>query len=343
MKVRVDVCVGQDLSAEIDTAFLEKRESWLPGTGIYLEFILKGIYNESFDFKVESDTPEILVTRHSWNRFFINIQQSGNVDFKLVQKGTVLGEKAVRFKVAALELPLLFSCPDLLCSPVSDIRFFANRISENLVNGTRFSLFTTKNLEGLRSLKLEPPAQFWKVYELILSILTERGLKVYITPFDYRTLYSLDVIAELKPLLFQYIEKSAKFRIVWDFSSGIRRKELGGLIDGIVGHFGSDVKMALRADMFAKVGGEGFAQSFVEFRLQDKIPTNERGVKIARIKDYTKDYFVVREFTKMAVSSGWGVEVAPRFDTRDLKKIQYSLSRSLYMGYCDATLRNESK
>ena len=37
----------------------------------------------------------------------------------------------------------------------SEIRFFANRLAENLNNGTRFILFTTQHLEYLNHLDFE--------------------------------------------------------------------------------------------------------------------------------------------------------------------------------------------
>jgi len=341
MKVRVDVCLGQDLP-EIDLSFLTRRETWLPGTGIYLEFNLKGTYTEGYDFKVESDVPEVVVTKYSWNRFFINIQQSGIVTFSVVQKGVVVVSKEITFKVSVISVPLIYSVNDLLCSSVADIRFFANRLADNTINGTRFSLFTTRNLEGLCSMNLQPNPAFWRIYELILSILTERGLKVYITPYDYRTLYTFSLITSLKDIMLGYMDRSAKFKVVWDMSSGLRKKELGSTIDIITNRFGKDIKLAVRADMFNKVGGEGFAQSFVEFRLKDRVPGNDRGIKIARIKDITRDYFAIRTFAKQAVENGWGVEYSPRYEGHDLRKIQYSLSRAMYIGYLDAVGEDKS-
>jgi hypothetical protein len=143
------------------------------------------------------------------------------------------------------------------------------------------------------------------------------------------------MISSLRELLVEYVEKSAKFKVIWDLTSGVRRKELGSTIDFLVNKFGKDIKLAVRADMFNKVGGEGFAQTFVEFHLKDKIPYNDRGIKIARIKDFTRDYFAIRSFTKDAVESGWGVEFSPRLDARDLRKVQYSLSRAVFIGYSD--------
>jgi len=334
MKVRVDVYVGD--KNEFDTSFLERRTHWLPYTGIYLEFILKGVYDEKLDFQVTSSAPEaILVSRHSWNRFFLNIQGTGSVEFAVIRDGKSCIEKTLDFDVVNSDVPLLFSVPSLVSFPISDVRFFANRLSENLVNGTRINLFTAKQLETLMQCEFKlDDSVLWRLLELIFSILTERGLVVFLSPFNSEMGYPLEMLQKLREVLFWCVERGMKFRIVWDLCSGLRKRELESMIDALVGRFGHDISLAVSPECINKVGGEGFSHIFKEFKDKADIPENERGVKIARYQGKA-DYYGLRSFTRRAATSGWGTEYLYLNPNKHLRKIRYSLSRALYQGYQD--------
>jgi hypothetical protein len=337
MKIRVDVYVGDE--SKFDTEFLEKRKQWLPYTGIYLEFILKGMFEEQVDFRITpSDKESILVNKHSWNRFFLNIQGSGSVKFELLKGDKCLTEKTIEFDVVKIEVPLLFSLSNLFNHHISDIRFFANRLAENLNNGTRFVLFTTQHLEYLNQLDFEfkNAESHLRLCELVFSILTERGLTVFITPFSEEVPYLLKALPKYKNALLWYMEKSKKFRIVWDLSSGLRDKEMNSFVDSAVGRFGRDIPLVVSKNVFGKLGGEGFSYFKKEFELKEVIPQNERGIKIASYSSGKADYYALRRFAEQAVESGWGVEYICTDPGRSLHNIRYSFGRALYQGYLDA-------
>jgi len=336
MKIRVDVYLGDE--NKFDTEFLEKRKVWLPYTGIYLEFILKGMFEERVDFRITSSNKEnILVNQHSWNRFFLNIQSSGSVRFELLKGEKCLTERTVGFDVVKTEVPLLFSVPNLFSYHVSDIRFFANRLAENLNNGTRFVLFTSRHLEYLNQLDFEfkNAESHLKLCELVFSILTERGLAVFITPFSEKVPYLLKALPKYKNALLWYMERSKKFRIVWDLSSGLRDKEISSFVDSATGQFGRDIPLMVSKNMFGRLGGEGFSYFKKEFELKEAIPQNERGVKIASCVSSKADFFALRQFAGRAVESGWGVEYVCDDPGRSLRDIRYSFGRALYQGYLD--------
>lgn len=335
MKVRVDAYIGERQG--FDTAFLERRQTWLPYTGVYLEFILKGVYHQRVDFAVtSSDESAIMVSRHSWNRFFLNIQRSGDVSFKLTQNEDVIIEKTLHFSVVDIDIPLLFSIPTLFQYSISDIRFFANRLAENLVNGTRFDLFTTRFMENLANTAFQfEGSSLWRLLELVLSILTERGIVVFITPFNRGTGYSIDFVKKLRDSLFWLMERAMKFRIVWDLCEGLRRKELEATVDAILGRFKQDVHLAVASSCFQRIGGEGFSYNFREFKETSEISPNEKGVKIAQYRG-RPDYFAVRKFSEKAARLNWGTEYTFRPFGNHLRKVQYSLSRALSHGYEDS-------
>lgn len=135
MKVRVDCYVGEN--ARVDISFLEKRKLWLPFTGIYLEFLLKGAYQKQVDFEIVSPSENVTIARHAWNRFFVNVQQSETVEFKVSVDGKETISQPYTFNVADVDVPLMFSVLNLFTYPVSDVRFFANRLSENIVNSSK--------------------------------------------------------------------------------------------------------------------------------------------------------------------------------------------------------------
>lgn len=337
MKIRVDVYLGDE--SKFDTEFLEKRKQWLPYSGIYLEFILKGMFEERVDFRITSSNKEsILVNQHSWNRFFLNIQSSASVRFELIKEEKCLTEKIIKFDVVKTEVPLLFSVPNLFNYHVSDIRFFANRLAENLNNGTRFVLFNARHLEYLNKLdfEFENAEVHWKLCELVFSILTERGLVVFITPFSEDVPYLLKALPKYKNALLWYMERSKKFRIVWDLSSGLRDREISSFVDSALGRFGRDMSLVVSKNMFEKLGGEGFSYFKKEFELKEDIPQNERGVKVASCVSDKADYYALRRFAERATKSGWGAEYVCVDSGRSLRNIQYSFGRALYRGYLDA-------
>lgn len=333
MKVRADVYLGEDNRIDLD--FLEKRSAWLPGTGIYLEFILKGIYDKKINFVVKGDKEEILISRYTWNRFFLNLRQSGKVNFMIMEGDEVVTAKELFFKVVEIDVPIVYSVTNLLSHPVSDIRYFANRLSENLVNTTRFILFTPSFLERVTS-KGIVTKEFLKFYEMIFSILTERGISLIISPYG-DIIYTLDFIKDAgKEVLWQFVDMGKKYNIVWDFTSGLRAKELGGLVDSVWGHFQEDVKYAVFDNMVERVGGEGFSYLIKNFNYKETPPENEKGVKIARLSQLSTNFYTLRMFANRAVLNNWGVELCTEVPFRQLRRIKYSLGKALVQGYKDA-------
>jgi len=341
MRVRADVFLGEN--SYLDLSFLKNRETWLPRTGIYLELILKGEYEKKVDFSIESDSADaISISRYSWNRFFLNIQESGKVTFKVLVGKKILCKDSLDFKVAEINLPLLFSVPNLLHYPISDIRFFANRISENLVNATRFSLLTPSLLKVLSQSNFRIDNSIWKLYEITFSILTERGITIVLTPFDIDAIYTLDFLKEIRGLLFEFIKRSKKFNIVWDLSQGLRNRELEALVDSVAQGFKNELALVVPPGKEAKVGGEGFAFSISPYKDAKDIPLNERGIKIARIEKHC-DYYELRKFVQQAVQMNHGVEYIVSSNERTLRRMKYSISRALYSGYFDAVSGKEER
>lgn len=341
MKIRVDVCINED-KVEIDSSFLENRSSWLSKTGVYLELILKGEYQTPFDFDILAEDEGIVVSRHSWNRFFLNMKASSKVKFIVKSGGKVVAEKEVSFLVVSIELPLLLSIPYLSQYPMSDIRFFANRISENLAGGTRFCLFSPRTLTYLSKVDMRPEASFWKMHELILSILTERGLSVYVSPFDEGMIYTTTMVKALRSVLFDYAERNLKFDLVWDLSGGIWKKGIIGVTDSFHHKFGRNLKIATTSDMVQSLGGEGFVQVFLEGNLKTEVTKNETGVKILRILTSGMDFYKLRKFTEFLVGLNWGLECVFKEERRSIRRIQYSLGNAMYKGYLDARGGDES-
>jgi len=337
VKVRADVFLGED--SRIDLAFLEQRDAWLPGTGIYLEFILKGIYHEKINFMVQGEEDEILVSRYSWNRFFLNLRKSGKVKFAVIEGDNVVVEKEMFFKIENIDVPIVYSVANLLSHSVADIRYFANRLSENLVNTTRFTLFTPSFLERT-SVKGNLTKDFFKFYEMIFSILTERGISLIVSPYG-DIVYALDFIKDAgKEVLWEFVDIGKKYNIVWDFTAGLRAKELGGLVDSVWSRFQEDARYAVYSNIMDKVGGEGFAYLIESFDLNEVPPENEKGVKIARLPkrvvQYESSFYKLRQFTRRAVEKNWGVELCLDIPFRQLRQAKYSLGRALVRGYKDA-------
>lgn len=332
MKVRVDVYLGEE--SRIDLSFLEKREAWLPGTGIYLEFILKGVYDKNINFKVEGDREEVMISRYSWNRYFLNLRSSGEVVFRVLCDGEEVVSKSMHFKVVGIDVPLLVSVPNLLAHPVSDIRYFANRLSENMINATRFTLFSPGFLEKLDS-NMKPSKEFFKFYEMIFSILTERGISLVVTPYA-DMVYSLDFVKEEgKELLWEFVARGKKFNIVWDFTSGLRHKELGALLDSVWNKYKEETGYAVLPHMVEKIGGEGFAYVVQPFGPKEIPAPNEKGVKVARLRKPQANFYTLRSFTSCAVENNWGMEFVIDVPFKQLRTFKYSLLKAIYQGYRD--------
>jgi len=193
-----------------------------------------------------------------------------------------------------------------------------------------------KNMEKFAKYDFCASDVVWKLYELLFSILTERGITVYVTPFGQKVPYPLEFLDRLKPVLWDAMELGKKFKLVWDFSEGLRKKELGSFVDAAVKRFGNDIPLVVRDDMVQKVGGEGFSYSFQNVKMADSISPNERGVKVLRVREAISDFALFRKFVTRAVSNGYGVEYVFYPKTTNLHRMHYSMSRSLFKGYEDA-------
>jgi len=336
MRVKVDVLFDEEKRIDLD--FLKSREYWLPFTDIYIEFILKGIYDEFIDFSIDSRDGGSKVVRQSWNRFFVNLKETDVVDFKVFMGGKLLVEEALLFNVIDLKVPLMFSVPSLLSYSISDIRFFSNRLSERLINNTYFNLFSLEVLEKIQETgyKFSDKA-FRKWLNLVFSILTERGLTVYLSPFDSDIKYSPEFKNQLKDFLMDFVDWGRRFRIVWDFSVNLTGKEKMSYIDSIHSKF-DDALMVVPEECVDRVGGEGVSYLIQEFAPGEAIPENDKGIKIARLGEKEKVSFLgLRKFVAKAVRSGWGACYCYQLYRKGLKSINYSLAEALYRGYRDAT------
>ena len=333
MKVRCDVFLGED--SRLDLSFLKGRKTWLYGTGIYLEFILRGMYDRKINFNVTGDKEAILISRYSWNRFFINLQESGTVSFTVTLEDSVIIKEVISFNVMKIEEPLVISVPDLLTYPVSDIRYFANRLSESMINMTRCTLFTFTFMERLYRVGASSK-DFFNYYEMLFSILTERGVSLIISPYGDMA-YMIDFIKNMgKDVLWSFVRLGQKYRVIWDFTLGLRQKELGGLLDSVWNRYKEAALYAVYPDMVEKVGGEGFAYVLEDIKLDEVPILNERGIKIARLIDSETNFQVISSFTKRMVEKNWGVELRCNVPSRQLRKVEFFLGQALFQGYRDA-------
>jgi len=204
---------------------------------------------------------------------------------------------------------------------------------------TRFTLFSPGFLEKLDN-DMKPSKEFFKFYEMIFSILTERGISLVVTPYA-DMVYALDFVKkEGKEILWEFVERGKKFNIVWDFTSGLRDKELGALLDSVWNKFREDVDYAVFPHMVEKVGGEGFAHVIESFGSREVPVFNDKGIKIARLSSSSNGFHTLRSFTKRFVSNNWGIEVVVEVPFKQLRGFKYSLVRAIHQGYRDA--RNDS-
>jgi len=122
MKVKVDVFLGE--KNFIDLSFFNRRKEWLPGTGLYVEFSVNGKYDEMVSFLIEPENTEaVKISRYSWNKFFINIENSSKVVLKIKVGNKVVVEDSFdinvddifpaftfpKFSSAKLDHPIFFT------------------------------------------------------------------------------------------------------------------------------------------------------------------------------------------------------------------------------------------
>jgi len=315
-------------SLDIDLSILE-REKWLKGTGIYVEFIPCGRYDKQLDFEIRS-VDGVEVCRYSWNRFFLNLLGSSDLTFSVSVDGKKIINKQLHFDVVNISTPLMLSVLSLPRHKISDIRFFISRLSESLINGTRFILFDSIVLEELTNNNFEFTSETLKFFDLLFSIITERGLTAYVTPFDSSFLYEITLVKELRKSLTDFAKRFQKYGVIYDFSSGLRKRELMSCVDYLLNRV--KVFPIVPEDMVAQVGGEGFC-GVVSYQSIDDLSLNERGIKIYRTNTF--DFFTLRTMTTKAVKKRWGVEFCIPF-IRNLRRFKYSLAKALYQGYADS-------
>jgi len=335
VRIKIDAYLGE--RNFLDFSFFEKRESWLASTGLYIEFILKGMCSEAIRFDVESeDAGAIKVCQHSWNRFFLNIERSAKVYFRVFEGKEKKVERSLNMKVEDIDSLLLFSVPHLLDFDVPDIRFFSNRLSERMVNGTRVTLFSSKFLSRLSGIGWDTgDASLWKFFDVVFSIITERGIRLVVTPFDNKAVYTDEIIQGLKRLLFVFIERYSKFKIIWDFSQGLPARYSDIIFDGILNKF-KTASLVLPESLKDRLGSftSYYQRIFSDGRLNG-ITVNEEGMKILFIYPFSEDFYKMREFVRESVKNNWSVECVYE-NVRSLTQLKYSVARALFLGYSDA-------
>lgn len=345
MRVRIDAFLGNDY--RLDLSFLQHRKTWLYGTGLYVEFMLRGVYEKEVTFEIQSDQDAVSISHYSWNRFFLNLKQTSEVRFVVKEGGREVINEALTFKVIDLKLPLVAAIPNLMTHSITDIRYMANRLSENSVNTVRFVLFTPGFIKNCKDKNAEGES-FYRLNDIIFSILTERGVNLIITPFG-SDMYPLDLVkTDWRQLILNFIERCKKYRIVWDFSSGLRQKELGGMIDSVVGRFNQSVTLIVPSKYRERSGGEGLSGQLQLFNCAEDIPENERGYKIAQMpvpKSYSAvvrgkrvnlpdvNFFSVQSFVEQAARVGWGSEVCLDIPHHCARRFRFSVLKAFYKGY----------
>lgn len=345
MRVRLDAFLGSDY--RLDLSFLQHRKTWLYGTGLYIEFMLRGVYEKEITFEIRGNQDAVSISHYSWNRFFLNLRKTSKVYFIVKEGGKEVINESLDFKVMTLKLPLVAAIPNLLTHPITDVRYIANRLSENNINMIRFILFTPGFIKNCKEKNAEHD-NFYRLYDIIFSILTERGVNLIITPFG-SDLYPLDLVkADWRKTLLTFIEYCKKYRIIWDFSSGLRQKELGGMIDSVVGKFNQSVTLIVPSKFTERCGGEGLCGQLEAFNNKDEIPENERGCKIAQMP-YPKmhsilirgrkislpdvNFFNVQLFVEQASRMGWGSEIYLDIPVYCARRFRFSTLKAFYKGY----------
>lgn len=345
MRVRIDAFLGNDY--RLDLSFLQHRKTWLCGTGLYIEFMLRGVYDKEITFEIRGDQDAASISHYSWNRFFLNLKSTSRVNFIVKEGGREVINESLLFTVVDLKLPLVVVIPNLLTHPITDIRYMANRLSENSVNTVRFVLFTPGFIKSCKDKGVEHDS-FYRLYDIIFSVLTERGVNLIITPFG-SDLYPLDLVkTDWRKTLLCFIEHCKKYRIVWDFSSGLRQKELGGMVDSVVGKFNQAITLIVPSKQIERYGGEGLCGQLKSFNHLKDIPENERGLKVAQMP-YPRlhailirekkinlpdiNFFEVQSFVEQASRMGWGSELYLDIPVYCVRRFRFSTLKALYKGY----------
>jgi hypothetical protein len=335
VRAKIDVFLGDACS--IDFSFLEKRKKWLSSTGVYVEFDVHGKYDQPLTFLVESlDSEKISVCRYSWNKFFLNLNASSQVLFRVKEGDVVKVERLLDFDVVKIEAQLVFSVPNLLDYGVSDIRFFCNRLSEKLVNGTRIVLFSQGMLQRFAGVDWNAEEEgMLGFFDMVFSIVTERGLCLYVTPFDEHAVYTEEIIGYLKKILFKFIERYSKLKIVWDFSSGLPNRFINVIFDGVLDRFQSlNVEMILPAILKNKNSdkfGMHLQREFVPV-LDEIKESNESGKRLLCITMPDVDTEQLRLFVASAVKNNYGVELVLDGNA-DIRQVKYYYAWFMHLGY----------
>jgi hypothetical protein len=323
----VDVFLDENKS--FDFWFLNKRSEWLASTGLYIEFAPRGVYHSQIDFVIESeDTSAIKVWKYSWNRFFVNLLKSGTVKFSVLEglgMDRVLLSETKYFKVVEHSVPLLFTNPLLFTLGISEIRYFCNRISERLVSGTRAVLFTHQFLDCLGTTMRE---ESWRYFDMVFSIVTERGLKLFVSPFDPHCIYDRETTVFLRKLLYEFIEHYSKYNIVWDLSSGIPARFMNSVVDGVLNTFKHQSVSWILPDVYKEAS---FGYHFSPYEIgKTSCEDLEEGKKIFQVHSRDVKFDDLRDLTKEIVLSGCGVEVL--VDGSDLRRMPFVLAKAMRLG-----------
>ena len=335
MRAKIDVFLGDACS--IDFSFLERREKWLSSTGVYVEFEVHGKWEQPLTFLVESlDLEKIKVCRFAWNKFFLNLDGSSQVLFRVKEGDVVRVERLLDFDVIKIDAQLVFSVPNLLDYEVSDIRFFCNRLSEKLVNGTRIVLFSQNMLQRFADIGWNATdEEMVSFFDMVFSIVTERGLCLYVTPFDDRAVYTEEIIGSLKKILFAFIERYSKLKIVWDFSSGLPTRFIDVIFDGVLDKFQNlNVEMVLPSVVKNRNGdkfGTNIKRELVD-TLDEIQDSNDLGKRLLCITFKNLDTEKLKLFVASAVRNNYGVELVVDC-TSDIRQLQYFLAYFMYLGY----------
>jgi len=144
------------------------------------------------------------------------------------------------------------------------------------------------------------------------------------------------------------IEHCKKYRIVWDFSSGLRQKELGGMVDSVVGKFNQSVTLIVPPKCIERCGGEGLCGQLKLFNHANDILENERGYKVAqmphpklrsvlirekKINLPDVNFFGVQSFVEQASQMGWGSELYLDIPSHYVRRFRFSILKAFYKGY----------
>lgn len=344
MKVKIDVFLGE--KCYIDLSFLSKRRKWLPNTGIYIEFNLNGRYDVPINFDLISEDENcIQITRYSWNKFFLNVDDTSSILFRVKSEKNVFIETPFKFEVEKSDVPVVCTIPFLLQCSVADVRFFCNRLSERMVNGTRLTLFTPFVLEKLSEKDWELTEEDLKYFDVLFSIITERGLDLYVTFFDYRSFYTHELIHDLKKFIYLFMERFKKFNVVWDFSGGLPFKSLNIVAEGILSRYkDTNMRVVVPTSFSSKVTSGVVFKHILPFNPKIVESSSDGGAydTILRINGrQLNDFYALRTTVREIVKHGYGVEYYMGH-TRTMNDVRLSLAKAVVLGRDDAKEENRS-